>query len=233
MIDNEIKCGLYIVPTPIGNIGDMSPRAKNILQRSDIIACEDTRNTGKLLKLLELPKKRLISYHEHNETSRTSEIIGELLSGAVISLISDAGTPLISDPGYRLISEVAKTDIKIYSIPGPTAFVPALTASGLPSDKFIFLGFPPQKKGRKTFIGMAVNQPFTSIFYESPNRIVKFIEQLIEFGCSDRNISISREISKIYEEHFHGKVKDALVDFGSRDKIKGEFVIVLAKNPAK
>ena len=223
-----VENALYIVPTPIGNMLDISYRAVNILRGVDCIACEDTRHSGILLKNLKIVPKKLLSYHEHNEDFKSGEIVELIKSGKSIALISDAGTPLVSDPGYRLVNKAIQEEIKIISLPGATAFVPALSLSGFPTDKFCFLGFPPQKKGRKTFLENLISySPMTIILYESPHRIVKLLTELNNLYHDTLNISISREISKLHEEVVRGMVAEVLSDFEARQSIKGEFVVVL------
>ncbi len=223
----KLQPGLYIVPTPIGNLEDITIRARNILTACDAIACEDTRHTGLLLKKLEIPKKRMISYHGHNERESGKYIASEIEKGISVALVSDAGTPGISDPGYRLVGEAINKGIRIISLPGPTAFAPALTASGFPTNNFLFLGFPPQKKGRKAFIQNALSQPFTTVFYESPHRIEKFIGELIDSGNGEREICIAREISKIYEEYIRGTAIEIRDRLSAGGNLKGEMVIVI------
>jgi len=225
--DFQIENALYIIPTPIGNLSDITFRTLQVLQSLDIVACEDTRTTGKLLKMLDIDSPRLISYHNYNEEERAEQIANEIKSGKSVGLVSDAGTPLISDPGYRLIQAVINNDIKIIPLPGATAFVPALTVSGLPAGQFIFVGFPPQKKGRKTFIENVSNMSYTSVFYESPHRIVKLIDELILFCGEDRKVCVSREISKIYEEHIRGTLIEVKIEIEKKASIKGEFVLIL------
>lgn len=221
---------LYIVPTPIGNLQDITLRAINILKEVDIIACEDTRKSGLLLKTLDiLSANRLCSYHDYNEYERSIEIINEIKNGKSVALISDAGTPCISDPGYKLVCNAKENNIKIISLPGATAFVPALVSSGMAVHSFVFLGFPPQKKGRKTFLLNAINSEHTTILYESSHRILKLIKELSQLD-NNRNIFISREISKIYEEHISFTTTQFL---NNEIKIteKGEFVVIIkAKN---
>lgn len=217
---------LYIVPTPIGNLEDITLRAIKILQNADIIACEDTRHTGNLIKKLEInTNAKLISYFEHNENEKTNFLINEIENGKVVALVSDAGTPAISDPGYRLIDKAIKNNVKIIPLPGANAFIPALIASGLPVHNFTFWGFPPQKKGRKTFISKVMNCENTSILYEASHRIIKLIGEITEID-DNRNICVAREISKIFEEYIRFNTSDFL---NNKIKIveKGEFVIII------
>ena len=222
---NDIK--LYIVPTPIGNLDDITIRAIEILNNSDLILSEDTRHAKKLLSHYKISTK-VNSYHLNNEHKKVDEYVELMLQDKTISLITDAGTPCISDPGFLLVREAIKKGIQITCLPGPTALIPAIVLSGLPSDAFIFEGFLPRKKGRKTKLKEISNNTITTIIYESPYRIIKTLSDLLEFLGSDREVSVSREISKIYEETFRGSVSDAIVHFSDK-KIKGEFVICINK----
>ena len=219
---------LFIVPTPIGNLGDITIRAIDTLQNSDLILSEDTRHAKKLLNHYKISTK-VKSYHLNNEHKKVDEYVEMMLQGKIISLITDAGTPCISDPGFLLVREAIKKGIQITCLPGPTALIPALVLSGLPSDAFIFEGFLPRKKGRKTKLKEISQNTITTIIYESPYRIQKTLSDLIEFVGSDREVSLSREISKIYEETFRGSVSDAIAHFSDK-KIKGEFVICINRN---
>ncbi|MFP4529330.1 MAG: 16S rRNA (cytidine(1402)-2'-O)-methyltransferase [Candidatus Kapaibacterium sp.] len=223
---DKLSAGLYIVPTPIGNMGDVSPRVRDTLASADIVACEDTRRTGMLLKNLDIKANRLMSYHEHNEKSRAESLAEEIAKGRSVALASDAGMPGISDPGYRIIQSCIERDLPITPLPGPTAFVPALVASGLPFDKFTFMGFPPQKKGRKTFLESATANSYTTIFYESPYRVVDLFERISQID-PDRNSCAAREISKIHEEFIRGTAEYIYKELSARDSIKGEFVIII------
>jgi len=222
---NDIK--LYIVPTPIGNLDDITIRAIETLKNSDLILSEDTRHAKKLLGHYKISTK-IKSYHLNNEHKKVDEYVQLMLEDKTISLITDAGTPCISDPGFLLVREAIKKGIQITCLPGPTALIPAIVLSGLSSDAFIFEGFLPRKKGRKTKLKEISNNTITTIIYESPYRIIKTLSDLLEFLGSDRKVSVSREISKIYEETFRGTIKDALVHFSDK-KIKGEFVICINK----
>ena len=222
---------LYIVATPIGNLKDITLRALEVLKNVDLIACEDTRHTGLLLSRIGLKNKKLISYHDFNEEEKTKYLINELLSGKIVALVSDAGTPCISDPGYRIVTAAIENKIKLFPLPGATAFVPALIASGAPVHNFVYLGFPPQKKGRRTFIQKACDLEFTTIFYESPHRINKLVDEIIEFAGSDRLICISREISKIYEEFIRDSAGNCKKIIESRSALKGEIVLVMYGKP--
>ncbi|MBI5326661.1 MAG: 16S rRNA (cytidine(1402)-2'-O)-methyltransferase [Ignavibacteriae bacterium] len=225
--DRVLESGLYIVPTPIGNLDDITFRAMKILSSADIIACEDTRHTGIMLKALNITHKKLESYHEHNEESKSALLVNEILSGKSVALVTDAGTPGISDPGYRIIKKAIEQNIKIISLPGPTAFIPALVASGLPVNEFHFYGFPPAKKGRKTFLQEVTSQKATSILYESPYKILKLIDELIELCGIDRQACLAREISKVYEEYIRGTLEECKQKLQNKTSIKGEFVVIL------
>jgi 16S rRNA (cytidine1402-2'-O)-methyltransferase len=218
---------LYIVPTPIGNMGDITIRAIETLKNSDLILAEDTRHAKKLLSEYKISTK-VNSYHLNNEHKKVNDYIELMSSGQKISLITDAGTPCISDPGFLLIREAIKKEIIITCLPGPTALIPALVLSGLPSENFIFEGFLPRKKGRKTKLLELAQNTRTTIIYESPYRVVKTLKEFLEYLGEDRQISLSREISKIYEETFRGSIVEA-VKYFSNKKIKGEFVICIDK----
>ena len=226
MMINDIK--LYIVPTPIGNLDDITLRAINTLKSSDLILSEDTRHAKKLLSHYKISTK-VKSYHLNNEHKKVNEYVKLMINGKTISLITDAGTPCISDPGFLLVREAIKNEIKITCLPGPTALIPAIVLSGLSSDAFIFEGFLPRKKGRKSKLKQISQNVMTTIIYESPYRIIKTLSDLSDFLGGDREISVSREISKIYEETFRGSVNDALEHFSDK-KIKGEFVICINKS---
>lgn len=218
---------LFIVPTPIGNMGDITIRAIETLKNSDLILAEDTRHAKKLLSEYKISTK-VNSYHLNNEHKKVNDYIELMSSGQKISLITDAGTPCISDPGFLLIREAIKKEIIITCLPGPTALIPALVLSGLPSENFIFEGFLPRKKGRKTKLLELTQNTRTTIIYESPYRVVKTLTEFLEYLGEDRQISLSREISKIYEETFRGSIVEA-VKYFSNKKIKGEFVICIDK----
>jgi 16S rRNA (cytidine1402-2'-O)-methyltransferase len=218
---------LFIVPTPIGNMGDITIRAIETLKNSDLILAEDTRHAKKLLSEYKISTK-VNSYHLNNEHKKVNDYIELMSSGQKISLITDAGTPCISDPGFLLIREAIKKEIIITCLPGPTALIPALVLSGLPSENFIFEGFLPRKKGRKTKLLELAQNTRTTIIYESPYRVVKTLKEFLEYLGEDRQVSLSREISKIYEETFRGSIVEA-VKYFSNKKIKGEFVICIDK----
>ena len=216
---------LYIVPTPIGNLGDITYRAVEILKTVDRILAEDTRTSGVLLKKYEV-NTPMRSFHAFNEHKVLASLIGELKSGKSLALISDAGTPGISDPGFLLIREALSEALKIDALPGATAFVPALLKSGFASDRFVFEGFLPQKKGRKTRLELLSSEKRTIVFYESPHRIVKTLAQLREYFGEDRIVSVSRELTKKFEETITSRISDSLAHF-EKNSPKGEFVIVL------
>jgi 16S rRNA (cytidine1402-2'-O)-methyltransferase len=216
---------LYIVSTPIGNLNDITFRAVEVLKQVDLIACEDTRRTKILLEKFGLAKN-LISYYNYNERQRAEEIIRELKSGKNVALVSDSGTPGISDPGFVLIKRAIEENITVIPIPGPTAFVCALVGSGLPMDEFVFVGFLPHKKGKKTKLKKLSEEERTIILYESPHRLIKTLNEILEiFG--DREIAVAKELTKIHEEFFRGKISEVLKKL-TPDKIKGEFVIVIS-----
>lgn len=217
---------LYLVPTPIGNLDDMTFRAVKVLKEVDIILAEDTRNSSPMLKHFGIDKK-LFSHHQHNEHKAVNEIIRLLKEGQNIALISDAGTPAISDPGYLLTREAIKNNLEIECLPGATAFVPALVNSGLPNDRFIFEGFLPVKKGRQTRLKELALEERTMIFYESPHRLLKSLEEFITFFGADREVSVSRELTKMYEETKRGSLAE-VKNYFETHTIKGEFVICLA-----
>ncbi len=218
---------LYLVPTPIGNLEDITLRALRILKEVSLILAEDTRTTGKLLKHYEI-HNRLQAYHIHNEHKALENIIQRLSDGEEMALVSDAGTPSISDPGFLLVRECVKNGIPVETLPGPTAFVPALVNSGFPSDRFFFEGFLPHKKGRQTRLKELALSPHTLIIYESPHRLMKTLVQLIEFLGPERPVSVSRELTKIHEETIRGTLAEVSLFF--KDKgVKGEIVIVVGQ----
>ena len=222
----EEKSSLYLVPTPIGNLADITLRALEILKSVDTILAEDTRTSGILLKHYEI-NKPLQSFHIFNEHKTVTGLIERLNKGEVMALISDAGTPGISDPGYLLVREALKAGIKIDCLPGATALIPALVKSGFPTDRFVFEGFLPHKKGRQTAFKKLSEEERTIIFYESPHRLVKALEQLKEFFGADRQASVSRELSKKFEETKTGTVEELLKHFSSKE-VKGEIVVVVS-----
>ena len=217
---------LYIVPTPVGNMEDMTFRAVNVLKESDLILAEDTRTSGILLKHFGI-SARLMSHHKFNE-HQTSEMVKEkILSGLNVALVSDAGTPGISDPGFYLARTCAREGIEVRTLPGATACIPAVVSSGLPCDRFCFEGFLPQKKGRQTALEHLAGEQRTMVFYESPRRLLATLQQFAEVFGEERQCSVAREISKIHEEHVRGSLKELVEHFSSVEP-KGEIVIVLA-----
>lgn len=221
----EQETSLYLVPTPIGNLEDITVRAINILKSVDVILAEDTRTSGKLLKRYEISRP-LQSYHVFNEHKAVTQLVERMRQGEKMALISDAGTPSISDPGFLLVRECLKSDIKLECLPGATAFVPALVKSGLPSDKFVFEGFLPHKKGRKTRLEILAQEERTIILYESPHRLVKALDQFIEHFGEDRQASVSRELTKLYEETVNGTLAELKEHF-DKGQVKGEIVVVI------
>ncbi|MCK5338381.1 MAG: 16S rRNA (cytidine(1402)-2'-O)-methyltransferase [Bacteroidales bacterium] len=217
---------LYIVPTPIGNLADITRRAVDILAKADFILAEDTRTSGILLKHLEISKP-MMAYHQHNEHKILPRVIERLRSGETGALVSDAGTPGISDPAFLIIRECLRENIEVICLPGPTAFVPALVCSGLPCERFVFEGFLPHKKGRQTRLKALAEENRTMVFYESPHRLLKTLSQLAEVMGEERQASVSREISKVYEETIRGSLAEIVSHF-SNNLIKGEFVIIVA-----
>ena len=216
---------LYIVPTPVGNMEDMTFRAVRILKEVDLVLAEDTRTSGILLKHFDI-RNQLMSHHKFNEHGTSAGIVNRLLAGENVALISDAGTPGISDPGFFLVREAVKAGVEVQCLPGATAFVPALVSSGLPCDRFAFEGFLPQKKGRQSKIESLKGEQRTMIFYESPYRVVKTLEQFAEAFGASRQVSVCREISKIHEESVRGTLEEVIAHFKEKEP-KGEIVIVL------
>lgn len=221
---------LFVVPTPIGNLQDITLRAIEVLKQADVILAEDTRTSGILLKHLEISRP-LQSYHIFNEHKAVERLVERMKGGENFALISDAGTPAISDPGFLLVRSVIQAGLEVQCLPGPTAFVPALVNSGLPNDRFVFEGFLPHKKGRKTRIEGLMEEVRTMIFYESTHRIQKTLQQLADAFGEDRQACVSRELTKLHEENARGTLKE-LIDYYQTHPIKGEIVLVVAgKNP--
>ncbi len=217
---------LYIVPTPVGNMEDMTYRAIRILREADLVLAEDTRTSGILLKHFDI-QNRLMSHHKFNEHGTSASVVQRIKAGETVALISDAGTPAISDPGFFLVREAVKEGVEVQCLPGATAFVPALVASGLPCDRFAFEGFLPQKKGRQTKLESLINETRTMIFYESPHRLLKTLQQFAEVFGEERQVSVCREISKIHEESVRGSLTEVVAHFTATEP-RGEIVIVLA-----
>lgn len=216
---------LYLIPTPIGNLEDITLRALRILKEVNIVLAEDTRISRKLFSHYDIDAN-LAPFHMHNEHKVLQKWIDRIKSGETIALVSDAGTPAISDPGFLLVRECVKNDIEVDCLPGATAFVPALVNSGLPSDKFVFEGFLPVKKGRQTRLKLLSEEERTIVFYESPHRIVKTLSLFCEYFGEDRKVSVSREISKMFEETKRGSAKEVM-EYFEQKKPKGEFVIIV------
>jgi 16S rRNA (cytidine1402-2'-O)-methyltransferase len=223
------KPALYLVATPIGNLEDITLRALRVLKEVDLIACEDTRQTQKLLNHYAIAT-RTTSYHEHNEITKAAELVKEMQEGASVALVTDAGMPGISDPGYRLITLAIRHHVTVVPIPGASAFLAALVASGLPTDSFRFSGFLPAKRGeRRTVLESIKTSPRTQVFYEAPHRIVDSLEDVVEVLGGSRQVVISREVTKIHEEFLRGRVSEVLETLKSRDAVKGEITLLIGK----
>ena len=219
---------LYVVATPIGNLGDMTRRAIDVLSDVDVIASEDTRVTRRLLSHFDI-ENRCVSYHDNNEQYRSEELVKSLIDGNSVALVSDAGTPCISDPGYRVVNLAKQSGIEVVSVPGPSAVTAALSISGLPTDHFFFEGFLPKKKGRQTRFQFLSSLEASIVVYESPMRIIKTLNDISTFMGDARIVSVCREITKKFEEAFMGTIDDAIAYFSQKNP-KGEFVIIIAKN---
>lgn len=217
---------LYVVPTPVGNLEDMTFRAIRVLKEADLILAEDTRTSGILLKHFEI-KNVMQSHHKFNEHQAVESVVNRIKGGETVALISDAGTPGISDPGFLLVRECVRNGIEVQCLPGATAFVPALVDSGLPDEKFCFEGFLPQKKGRMTRLKALAQEYRTMVFYESPYRLVKTLTQFIEYFGAERSASVTREISKVHEETVRGTLAELVAHFEANEP-RGEIVIVVA-----
>lgn len=217
---------LYLVPTPVGNLEDITTRALRVLRECDLILAEDTRTSGNLLRHFDIHKP-MVSYHKFNEHQTVARVVERLMGGETIAVVSDAGTPGISDPGFLVAREAVKAGVEVITLPGATAFVPALVSSGLPCDRFCFEGFLPQKKGRQTRIEVLKSECRTMIFYESPHRVVKALQQFAEAFGGERQCSACREISKMHEESVRGTITEVLAHF-TENEPRGEFVIVVA-----
>jgi 16S rRNA (cytidine1402-2'-O)-methyltransferase len=222
---NNIAGKLFLVPSPIGNLGDISFRAVQLLKEVDVILCEDTRTSSVLLKHYGI-QKSLTPFHQHNEHKVLSHICEQLQAGKTFALITDAGTPGISDPGFLLARECVRLNIPFECLPGATAFVPALVQSGIPCNSFVFEGFPPQKKGRQTFFKKLADEERTIILYESPHRLVKTLQEMAEYFGSERNASVSRELTKLFEETRRGTLQELAAHYTTHPP-KGEIVIVV------
>lgn len=222
---------LYLVPTPIGNLDDITLRAINVLKEVDAVLAEDTRTSGNLLRHLGISKP-MSAFHLNNEHQQVERMADRIASGETLALVTDAGTPAISDPGFMLVRECINRGLEVECLPGATAFVPALVNSGLPADHFIFEGFLPHKKGRQTKIQQITDYPYTTILYESPHRLVKTLQQLMEVMGPDRRVSVSRELTKIHEENVRGTLAEVIEYFGQKE-VKGEIVMVVESGKRK
>jgi 16S rRNA (cytidine1402-2'-O)-methyltransferase len=227
--ESDLSAGLYLVATPIGNLEDITLRALRVLKEADLIACEDTRQTQKLLNHYAITK-RTTSYHEHNEITRSAELVLELEQGARIALVTDAGTPGISDPGFRLISLAIRHHVPVVPIPGASAFLSALVASGLPTDSFRFSGFLPAKVGQRRQVLESIREsPRTQVFYEAPHRVKEALEDVAEILGAGRHVVIAREVTKIHEEFLRGHAEQVLETLKARADIKGEITLLIGK----
>lgn len=227
LTDREIAPGLYVVTTPIGNMGDITQRALAVLSAVDLIAAEDTRHTRHLLAHHQITNE-LISYHEHNEIQRTETLVRQLAGGAAIALVSDAGTPTVSDPGYRLVRAAIDQQIPVIPIPGVSAAMAALSVSGLPTDQFTFVGFPLRKKQKRANqLAELAHLPHTLIFYQSPQRLIRFLNELQE-ALGDRQAMLAREMTKLHEEFLRGSLSDIVTTLNQRDTVKGECTLLVA-----
>lgn len=230
MSDAKTAPALYLVATPIGNLEDITLRALRVLKEVDVIACEDTRQTQKLLNHYNITT-RTTSYHEHNEATKAAELVRDMQEGASIALVTDAGMPGISDPGYRLVALAIRHHIPVVPVPGASAFLAALVASGLPTDSFRFSGFLPAKRGeRRTALEAIRNSPRTQVFYEAPHRIVEALEDVVEVLGAERNVVVAREVTKIHEELLRGTAADVLANLKARNAVKGEITLLIGKS---
>ncbi len=217
---------LVLVPTPVGNLDDITLRALRVLKEADVVACEDTRTTGVLFQHFGIETPRT-SFHVHNEHQKAASLVERMQAGETVALVSDAGTPGVSDPGFLLVRAAAEAGVRVEALPGPTALVPALVASGLPTDRFVFEGFLPHKKGRQTRLKALADEPRTIVLYESPHRLVKLLGQLAEHLGADRPAAVAREISKLHEEVRRGTVEELAAWYGAQPKVRGEIVVVV------
>lgn len=225
MNESPASVSLFVVPTPIGNLGDITLRGLEVLKSVDIILAEDTRTSGVLLKHYNISKP-LQSFHNFNEHRAVHGIVEKMKEGTVFALVSDAGTPGISDPGFLMVRATLEADLRVECLPGATAFVPALVKSGLPCDRFVFEGFLPHKKGRQTALKKLADEERTMVFYESPHRLLKALEQFREYFGGDRRASVSRELTKMFEETVNGTIDEILQHFSAKE-VKGEIVIIV------
>ena len=222
--------GLVLVSTPVGNLEDVTMRALRVLREASVVACEDTRTTGVLLAHYGIETPRT-SFHIHNEHAKAAHLVGRMLAGETVALCSDAGTPGISDPGFLLVRAAVEAGVRVEALPGPTAFVPALVASGLPCDRFVYEGFLPHKKGRQTRLTAIAAEPRTTVLYESPHRLVRLLGELAEHCGPDRPASVGREISKAFEEHRRGTLAELGAHYGAQEKVRGEIAVVVGGAP--
>ena len=219
---------LYLVPTPIGNLNDITKRALDVLRGASVVMCEDTRTTSRLLRHYGIDGKTLVSNHEHNEKGRAREIVSRIENGEDVALVSDAGMPTISDPGFRAVQACREAGANVIALPGASAAITAAAASGLPTDRLYIAGFPPQKKGRTTFLEKTLSNTATIVLYESPHRILKLCSEIVELAGPDRSLCVAREISKKFEEYIAGSAIDVRDQIGVRGGLKGEIVVVIA-----
>jgi len=223
----NLRAKLCLVPTPIGNLDDITKRALQTLRDADVILCEDTRRTGQLLRHYGVVPKKLLSNHEHNEKERAASVIGLIGQGKMVALVSDAGMPAVSDPGYRTVAACVEAGVRVEALPGPAAMVAAVAASGLPTDEIYFAGFPPQKKGRQVFLTRILASSATIVLYESPYRVATLLDEIAAIGGPDRYVVIAREISKMHEEYLRGTVSEISAEVSKRGGLKGECVVVI------
>ena len=221
---------LFLVPTPVGNLEDVTMRALRVLREASVVACEDTRTTGVLLAHYDIATPKT-SFHIHNEHAKADALVARMLRGETVALCSDAGTPGISDPGFLLVRAAVEAGVRVEALPGATAFVPALVASGLPCDRFVYEGFLPHKKGRQTRLKALASETRTVVLYESPHRLVRLLGELAEHCGPDRPASVAREVSKRFEEHRRGTLADLAAHYGAQDKVRGEIAVVLGGAP--
>ena len=228
-VKSTLGSALYLVATPIGNLEDITLRALRVLKEVDVIACEDTRQTQKLLNHYAIAT-RTTSYHEHNEMTKSAELVKEMQEGASVALVTDAGMPGISDPGYRLITLAIRHHVPVVPVPGASAFLAALVASGLPTDSFRFSGFLPTKRGeRRTLLETVKSFPRTQVFYEAPHRIVETLEDVVEVHGGARHVVVAREVTKIHEEFLRGRANEVLETLKAREAVKGEITLLIGK----
>ncbi|HEX9952195.1 MAG TPA: 16S rRNA (cytidine(1402)-2'-O)-methyltransferase [Rubricoccaceae bacterium] len=223
---------LVLVPTPVGNLEDITMRALRVLREAAVVACEDTRTTGVLLNHYGITTPRT-SFHVHNEHGKAASLVGRMLAGETVALCSDAGTPGISDPGFLLVRAAVEAGVRVEALPGPTAFVPALVASGLPCDRFVYEGFLPHKKGRQTRLKAIAAEPRTVVLYESPHRLARLLGELVEHCGAERPASVAREISKTFEENRRGTLAELAAHYGAQEKVRGEIAVVIGGSDEK